>query len=151
VRVQGSASSETRFPSAFSSNERRPGVSIRVLGSLAILAALALTAPAGAAERSCFVTQNFRGWKAPDDRTIYIRVGVNSFYRLDLANRCSALHAIDPFLVTRWRGSNFVCSPLDWDLRVSRGTGMPGEACIVKAMTRLSADEAAAIPRKFKP
>jgi hypothetical protein len=126
-------------------------MSVRTLGSVAILAVLALTAPAAAAQRSCFVTQNFQGWKAPDDRTIYIRVGVNSFYRLDLANRCSALHAIDPFLVTRWRGSNFVCDAIDWDLKVSRGTGMPGEACIVKTMTRLTAEEAAAIPRKFRP
>jgi len=121
----------------------------------AVAALLALTAPAGAAPADkpgrCFVTTNFAGWKSPDDRTIYIRVGVGDFYRLDLANRCSALHGISPILVTRWRGSNFVCSPLDWDLRVSRGVGLGADACIVKAMTPLTRAEAGAIPRKFRP
>jgi len=129
-------------------------MSLRIFGSLAVVAAIALAAaPAAAAEpgRSCFATTNFQNWKAPDERTIYIRVSGNSFYRLDLANRCSALRGFDPVLITRWRGSNWVCNAIDWDLKVSRGTGSPGEACIVRAMTRLTAEEAAAIPRKFKP
>lgn len=120
----------------------------------ALAALLALTAVASAEPDKpgrCFVTTNFENWKSPDDRTIYIRVGVHDFYRLDLANRCSALHAINPHLVTRWRGSNFVCSPLDWDLKVSRGVGLGADPCIVKAMTPLTRAEAAAIPRKFRP
>jgi len=121
--------------------------------ALAVLLAMTAAAPAAPTDKPgrCFVTTNFNGWKAPDERTIYIRVGVHDFYRLDLANRCSALHAISPFLVTRWRASNFVCSPLDWDLRVSRGVDLGAEACIVKAMTPLTRAEADAIPRKFRP
>ena len=76
---------------------------------------------------------------------------MNEFYRIDLAARCPGLNALDPHLITRWRVSNLVCSPLDWDLRVSRGVGLDSDACIVKAQTPLTRAEADAIPHKFKP
>jgi len=115
-----------------------------------LFAGTAQAAPNDRAPR-CFTTQFFNTWKAPDERTIYIRVGVHDFYRLDLATRCPALHAINPHLVTRWRGSNFVCSALDWDLKVSRGVDLGADPCIVKTMTPLTNAEADAIPRKFRP
>ncbi len=118
----------------------------------------ALLAMAGAAQAAptdrppkCFTTQFFETWKAPDDRTMYIRVGTHDFYRIDMANRCPALKGFDPRLITHWRGSNWVCNALDWDLKVSRGIGSPGEPCIVKAQTPLTRAEADAIPRKFRP
>jgi len=45
-----------------------------------------------------------------------------------------------------------VCSAVDWDLRVGQ-TGQRGfqSPCIVKTMTPMTADEVAAIPKKFKP
>jgi hypothetical protein len=130
------------------------GMSVRALGSLAIVVFLALNAQSRAEPvrpRSCFFTQNFENWKAPDDRTIYIRIGVHSFYRLDLAARCPALLSANPSLITHWRGSNSVCDALDWDLKVARGFPGSAEPCIVRTMTPLTTEEAAAIPRKFKP
>jgi hypothetical protein len=100
---------------------------------------------------SCFYSDQFEGWKAPDSRTLYIRVRPTRYYRLDLASPCSALLWPGSFLLTEIHGTNSVCTALDWDLQVvDEPHGIP-EACIVRAMTELSPAEAAAIPRKFKP
>lgn len=129
----------------------------RTIGT-AFAALVAMTASAAAAPPSpndraprCFTTAFFNTWRAPDDRTMYIRVGTHDFYRLDMANRCPALKGFDPRLITHWRGSNWVCNALDWDLKVSRSIGSPGEPCIVRTMTPLTRAEADAIPRKFRP
>jgi hypothetical protein len=100
----------------------------------------------------CFSIRSFENWKAPDAKTIYIRVNLRQYYRLDLATSCPTLLSANSHLITNWRGSSWVCSALDWDLKVSddpvRGFASP---CIVKKMTALTETEAAAIPRKFKP
>jgi hypothetical protein len=130
-----------------------------VLGLLvAIGLALAGTGEAGAVStppvdaKRCFFIQSFQNWKAPDNKTIYIRVNLNQYYRLDLANRCSNLNWPDSRLITQWRGSSSVCSGLDWDLKVAQG-GVRGFAmpCIVKTMTPLTAVQALTIPKKFRP
>ncbi len=101
---------------------------------------------------SCFYMRDFPTWKAPDAKTIYIRVNVTRFYRLDLAGPCTSLTWPNSHLITKTRGTDSVCRPIDWDLAVSNSTGRGmGEHCIVKAMTPLSDAEVAAIPPKFKP
>jgi hypothetical protein len=99
----------------------------------------------------CFFVQNFQTWKAPDPKTIYIRVGVNQFYRLDLAGSCYALTYPNSHLITQWRGPSTACNGVDWDLKVSQGFPSAPEACIVKSQTPLTPAQVAAIPRKFKP
>jgi len=117
--------------------------------------ALALSAGVAGADdnskRSCFFVSQFNNWKAADDKTIYIRVGTNRFFRLDLSTSCRTAMWPDAVMVNTWRGSNSVCSALDWDLRVSqRADGIP-EACIVSKMTELTKAEADALPRKVRP
>jgi len=107
--------------------------------------------PQPSGRRACFFVNNFENWRAPDAKTIYIRVGLHEYYRLDLAASCPALLWPDSHLVTKWRGSNVVCSALDWDLKVSQGPQGISTPCIVKTMTALTPQEAAAIPKKFKP
>ena len=106
----------------------------------------------------CFSMHDFQSWKAPDARTIFIRVDINHYYRLDLAAPCQSLKMIDAHLITKVRGSDQVCDGLDWDLSVadSSGFGINGhrgfkQACIVKTQTPLSPAEVAQIPAKFKP
>jgi hypothetical protein len=111
-------------------------------------------APAAAqpAQNTCFLITEFRGWKAPDTRTIFIRVGLDRVYRLDLANTCSLLAMPNVHLITKTRGPDLVCSAIDWDLSVSESPpGNIPEPCIVKKMTLLTPEEAAAIPPKFRP
>lgn len=118
-----------------------------------LVAAPALAQPAAPpSHRSqCFFVSQFENWRAPDKRTINIRVQGNHYFRLDLGNECYPLRSGSARLITTFRGTNTVCSPLDWDLRVSEGIGSPSEPCIVKAMTELSPAEIAALPPKAKP
>ena len=123
-----------------------------------ILAVAALMAVPAAAQpaKSCFYMRNFQTWKAPDAKTLYIRVNTNDFYRLDLAADCSMLLRPGIHLITKSRGSDNVCDALDWDLSVADSTGFnrmggPRQACIVKKMTALSDADVAAIPKGFKP
>ena len=103
--------------------------------------------PAG----QCFNTTDMGNWRAADANTLYIRVRLKQIYRLDLRNRCSFLTAPGARLITTFRGSNLVCSPLDWDLKVSSGIGGAVEPCLVKAMTPLTPEEIAALPKKAMP
>ena len=119
--------------------------------ALAMLAGAAQAQPARPANQ-CFFINQFQGWRAPDAKTIYIRVGVNDIYRLDLATACNDLLFPDSHLITKTRGPDTVCSAVDWDLSVAQtGPGSIPTPCIVKSMRKLTPAEAAAIPRKFRP
>jgi hypothetical protein len=100
---------------------------------------------------ACFFSRNFQQWRAPDANTILIRVGVNRFYRLDLAAPCHTLQFPNSHLVTVFRGSDTVCSPLDWDLRVAQYPAGITEQCIVRSMTQLTPEEVASFPPRFRP
>ena len=107
---------------------------------------------ADGAARSCFPIREFDGWRAPDAKTIYIRVAQTRYYRLDLGYSCPLLTDKGAHLITKTNGSDLVCSSVDWDLAVSRDSqGSLPTHCIVKTMTPLSQAEADAIPKQFKP
>jgi hypothetical protein len=119
--------------------------------ALVSAASLAADAPAPAPKApTCFRPDQFQDWKAPNASTIYIRVLHKHYYRLDLVRKCPEILQPDSHLVTRFDGANMVCGALDWNIKVNVPIGI-SEACIVKAMTELSAAEAAAIPKEFKP
>jgi hypothetical protein len=103
------------------------------------------------AKPSCFYIRDIETWKAaPDTRTIYIRVRSNRFYRVGLANRCSMLRAPDAYLVTTSIGSDLICHPIDWQLKVAeRPMGAMG--CLVHEITPMTPAEAAALPKKSRP
>jgi hypothetical protein len=127
-----------------------------LIGACALLGLVTSAAadPAGSSGANgtqCFFIRNFDNWKATDAKTIYIRVNLNQYYRLDLGSQCPALLWPDARLITKWRGSDSVCSALDWDLKVSNGIHGFAQPCIVKTMTKLDPAAAAAIPPKFKP
>ena len=125
--------------------------------ALAVLASAAalITAPAAAqpAARAgqCFNTIELGNWRAGDASTLYFRVHMSKIFRLDLKGRCSLLTSPGARLITTFRGSSLICSPLDWDLKVSDGIGGNEEPCIVKTMTQLTPEEAAALPKKITP
>lgn len=118
-----------------------------------VLSGVAVAADPGtpAKNAQCFHISNFEGWKAPDAKTIYIRVGQRNYYRLDLTASCPTLRWPSAYLVTEWRGSSWVCSAIDWDLKVAQRSGGFAQPCLVKTMTKLTPAEAEAIPKKFKP
>ena len=131
---------------------RGPGVHLAI-----IVLSLATAVGAASAEVSkppkplCFLSHDWNGWKAsPDSKSLYIRVGASRLYRLDMASACPALSEIGVHLVTRTRGSSWICHPLDLDLKVADDHGFRG-ACIVSAITPLSDAEAAALPKALRP
>jgi hypothetical protein len=101
----------------------------------------------------CFTLDEFHGWRAPDDKTVFIRVNSDRYYRLDLASSCPTLIRADAHLITHSIADNRICSTTDWDLSVARsGPGARASMrCVVKTMTQLSAQDVAAIPKPFKP
>jgi hypothetical protein len=112
----------------------------------------AAPAPAQPVQRACFPITEFRSWKALDSRTIFIRVGFDRIFRLDLANTCSLLTSPASHLITKTRGPDLVCSPIDWDLSVSQPPpGNIPEHCIVTKMRLLLPNEVARIPPRFRP
>ncbi len=121
---------------------------------LSALAAAALAAAFPAAAQTnranCFRMSMLSSTRPDGDRRIYARVGVNTFYRIDLAHRCSSLPYQGNFLVLEpAAGSDLICNPIDLDLKVNDHGA--NEACFIKSITRLTPEEAAAIPRKAKP
>lgn len=124
---------------------------VGLIASVVVFGAAALAGPDTSSSSQCFFSRNFEGWKAPDAKTIYIRVNMHDYYRLDLGATCPSLLWPSVHLITKWRGSDSVCSAVDWDLQVAQtGSGI-ATPCIVKKMTKLSPAEAAEIPAKFKP
>jgi hypothetical protein len=128
---------------------------ILVLAALVIAALVIGSAPAAAqqpAQNVCFPINQMQGWKAPDNKTIFIRINTNQYYRLDMSASCPMLTMPDSHLITKSRGSDLICSAIDWDLSVSEPPpdAIP-EPCIVKQMTLLTPQQAAAIPPKFRP
>jgi len=122
-------------------------------GSLA-LAGVAVAAdpaaPGGQSSNCFFTTQWDGGWRAPSPDVIYIKVNMNEVYRLDLSAGSPQLQDADSHLVNIVRGSNSICSPLDFDLYVSDYHGFRSPL-IVKSMRKLTPAEVAAIPPKFRP
>jgi hypothetical protein len=101
----------------------------------------------------CFSVTDFRTWRAtPDGASMYVRAGLNRFYRVDFAGTCPALNWPGAFLITTFRGQSNICSKLDWDLKVAEtGGGGIAVPCIVDKMTPLTPAEAAAIPDRYRP
>ena len=128
-----------------------------VLGAAAAGLAVLAAWPAAAeqmggssAAASCFFVTQWQGWRAASPDVIYIRVGVNDIYRLELSTPSASVLQANMHLVNEVRGSNSICSPVDFDLQISDQHGFR-EPLIVKSMTKLSPQEAAALPAKFKP
>jgi Family of unknown function (DUF6491) len=129
-----------------------------VLGVAALAPALALAqAPAqskakGDARGSqCFLSRDYEGFRPIDDHSFYMRANVNQIYRIELQEACPEIAYPDARLITVVRGSDWICGPLDWDLRVGQSPPSIAVPCIVKSQTRLTPAEAAAIPPKQKP
>jgi hypothetical protein len=98
----------------------------------------------------CFYSHDWESWKAtPDSKAIYIRVGINRFYRIDFSDSCPTLNAPNVHLVTR-SVNDLVCSAIDLDIKVADSPGFP-VPCIVNAITPMSPADVAALPKKLKP
>ena len=97
------------------------------------------------------MANDWQGWKSPSPTVIYLRIRINDVYRLDLAAPASDLDAPDVHLVSVVRGSDWICNPLDLDLRLADDHGVFREPLFVKSITKLTPEQVKAIPAKFRP
>jgi len=121
---------------------------------LAAAATLALAAPAFAAappsKANCFESRQWNGWRSPDSKTIYLRVNVHDIWRVDLSGGSNMLTDPTNHLINDLQDSGWICRPIDLnDLKVSDGHVI--EPLFVKAITKLTPEQVAAIPKKDLP
>lgn len=117
-------------------------------------AALWLAAPAASAadarnHDACFARRNIESFSAPNDHTVYVRVGVDQIYRLDLMTECTNLTFRQGIGLEDQPATPWVCSPLEATV-VYHDAGIL-ERCPVKAIHKLTADEIVALPKKDHP
>jgi hypothetical protein len=123
------------------------------VGMVALSAAVASAEPAKSkpdTARSCFFVTQWQGWKAPSDDVLYLGVNLHDVYKVQLSAPSPELQWPDAHLVSLTRGSSSICDALDLDLKVSDGHGFLAPL-IAKSMVKLTPEEVAAIPRKFRP
>ena len=126
---------------------------MKLLGVLAIgaVAGALAAGPAAAKDNGtdCFLQRNINGFSAASDSTVYIRVGVKEIWRLDLMIPCTGLTFRNGFALQGSPTSGWVCRPIDATVMI-RQTGIT-QRCPVSAIHHLTADEAAALPKKLRP
>lgn len=105
--------------------------------------------PADKQANPCFYARNVNGFNAPDNHTVYIRVGVSDVYRLDLMMDCLDLTFRQSLGIRSTPGSSWICSPLDAEV-VYRDVGAP-QRCPVTAIHKLTPAEVAALPKRDRP
>jgi hypothetical protein len=103
-----------------------------------------------ASPTSCFNRRNWtRAWRVtPDARTMYINVA-GAVYRLDLDQAYTLLKS--PWAILHDSdSSDVICTAIDFRLSVTDRIGN-WQVPIVKKMTRLTPEEAAALPKSLRP
>jgi hypothetical protein len=102
-------------------------------------------------QRACFYARSVTNFAAADDRNLYIRVGARDVYHLSMFGNCFDLSWVHS-LGLKSRGGNFICEGGNVSVDVVTRDAGPGvQSCPVTAIRRLTADEAAALPKKARP
>lgn len=122
-------------------------------GAIAALGAVGALVTPGAASAApkqdrCFWTQSVNGFTAPDDRTVYVKVGVKEVWRLDLFGTCPDVRWNNDIALASRPGSS-ICSAMDATIITHGPTGP--QRCQVSKITKLTPEEAAALPSKSRP
>ncbi len=116
--------------------------------SLLLVVAAAQTAQADGVKH-CFAGAEMINWRAPDTRTLYLRMSGNRIYRVDLARECHTLRDFDAKLFLAVRGGHTVCSAVDLGIRAGDGSFV--EPCFAKSLLELEPAAANALPAKARP
>jgi hypothetical protein len=119
------------------------------VAALAVGGAAHADTPAAKPKSSCFFSRDWNGWRSPDQKTIYLRVNVRDIWQVDLASGSQLLTWPDSHLINDVRGTDSVCAPIDLDLKVANDQIV--EPLFIKAITKLTPEQVAAIPKKFLP
>ena len=118
-----------------------------VLVSLAALAAAtAFAAQAQPATKQCFLTRDMRNHTVGDDHTLYFNINGRDVYRVTTSDNCLAgATSSDPIVLDNSVSQGRICGKMDLDIRVR------GMRCIVSDITKLTPEEAKALPKRVQP
>ncbi len=110
--------------------------------------------PAAATEQAsarsdCFFVSAWRGWSAPSDDVLLLKVRGNDIYRVELSAGSHRLKSAGNHLVSTPVNS-MICSAIDLDLKVSDEHGH-ATPLIARSIARLTPEQIAAIPKKDRP
>jgi hypothetical protein len=120
---------------------------VLALGATAQPAA-AKSPPDGKPKNQCFFTQNVNGFSAPDEHTVYVRVGVRDVYKFQLMGMCPDIDWSQRIALVSRSGSS-ICTGMDAEI-VTR-TQIGPQRCPVRSVQKLTPEEVAALPRKSRP
>jgi len=120
------------------------------LAAALTLAAGSVTAASTPAAHKCFFITEWYGWSSPSPTVLYLRVN-SDIYRVDLSVGSDLLRSPGMHLISKLSDSSSICKPLDLDLEISDEMGAVREPLIAKTLTKLTPEEAAAIPPKYRP
>jgi hypothetical protein len=91
-------------------------------------------------DNPCFFQHDVSSFSSPNDHTVYLRVGVDDYYKLDLTGYCGNLDFALGIALQNRSGGPTICSPLDAELIV-RQSGEPTNHCPVTAIHKLNQAE----------
>jgi hypothetical protein len=115
-------------------------------GALAAAGAICASLPAQAAPSACFRVGNIQNSKMDGPRTLYVRADGGRTYRIEFAADCNTAAAYSLVLHPVSNGDQ-ICHAIELNVRV-RDTG---EFCEPQTLSRLTPEEAAALPAKVRP
>ena len=137
----------------------------KFLTSAALASGLALTAASGLAADSgnappppkpntgpaCFWAREADNFSAPDDKTLYVRVGIHDVYRLTLFGNCLDISWVQHVGLATHGMSN-ICEGRNPDVDViDREAGVGRERCPVSDVHKMTPEELAAVPKRDRP
>jgi len=111
----------------------------------------ASAAPADTGGRNCFMANDWHGWSSPSPDVLYLAVNFRDVYKVELAQPVEGLNLVDTVLISDEEGPQSVCGAVDLHLIMTHHRGGSRQGLIIRSLTRLTPEEIAAIPRKYRP
>ena len=127
---------------------------VSAVGALSLFAGAAvapettLAAPRG--HNACFWGHEADNFTSPDNRTVYLRVGVSQVYELRLFSPCIDVDWSQR-IALRSRGSDWICEGRGNVAEIITPSPIGRQRCQVDSVRKLSRDEIAAIPKRYQP
>lgn len=116
------------------------------LAALAAATAFGASAQPAAPAGQCFMTRDLRNHTVGDAHTLYFNVKGRDVYRVTTAGGCLAgAMSSDPIVMLDRGSMGRICDKMDLDISVQ------GIRCIVSGVSKLTPEEAKALPKHVRP
>ena len=123
-----------------------------VVAASATLGGAASAAPAADTNgRNCFTVNDWHGWSSPSPDVLYLAVNFRDVYKAELAQPVEGLNLVDTVVISDETGLRSICNAVDLHLIMTHRGGGSRRGLIVKSLTKLTPEEIAAIPKKYRP